>query len=360
MVLSLMRGNSFLLLPWIGLLIGCHSQDEIQTYSVPRTSPPRQSIDIASFERQLDHTLVAILPRGEKAWFFKLTGSAPAVGRHREVFVRFLESVKVGNTEGDTPAWDLPDDWEEKGASAMRTATLVVPDEAGPMEVAVSSLPLADDWENFVVRNVNRWLGQLSQSDLTAETVMQLVEKVETQSGDATLVILAGFAQQPRGRNPHAGIATSTDGREKKAPLQFDTPEGWLPGELREMRKAAFRIVEGDAQAEVTVLDFSDDPNTQMANVAANVRRWAGQLRLGDLDDVTLEELVESIAIDSIDASYVQMIGPEEADHPQAMLVAMLQREEKVWFFKLNGDASLVLGQQENFRGFLASVRFSD
>jgi hypothetical protein len=36
----------------------------------------------------------------------------------------------------------------------------------------------------------------------------------------------------------------------------------------------------------------------------------------------------------------------------------MVVRGEKVWFFKLNGDRSLVEKQQDAFQGFLRSVRF--
>ena len=125
------------------------------------------------------------------------------------------------------------------------------------------------------------------------------------------------------------------------------------------MRKAAFRVQEGEAKAEVTVLDFPAAPGTQMADVGANVRRWAGQVGLASLSDDSLEEMVSEVTIDGSQASLVKLIGPEESSPRKAMLAAMLPREKdgKVWFFKMVGDASLVEGQQQQFRAFLESVQ---
>jgi hypothetical protein len=124
------------------------------------------------------------------------------------------------------------------------------------------------------------------------------------------------------------------------------------------MRKAAFNVVDGDQQAEVTVIDLPEAGGAQISDVTANVQRWARQVGLTGLDDGALEKLVQETTIDGATGSYVALLGPEEAKRPVGMLAVMVVRDEKVWFFKLFGDRSLVEKQQDAFQTFLHSVRF--
>jgi len=172
------------------LVLGCKPQEEVRTYTIPRTSPPRKSVDAEVIAGLLDHTLAAIVPQGNKAWFFKLAGPAQAIDRHREAFLEFLSTVKLADKAAETPAWQIPEQWQEKPASEMRVATLVIPDEQGPLEVAVSSLPLSGKWEDFVVPNVNRWLRQLQEPPLDKESIFKLTKQVELQNAKATLIEL--------------------------------------------------------------------------------------------------------------------------------------------------------------------------
>ena len=52
--------------------------------------------------------LGAIVPHGERTWFFKLLGPAPAVGEQKETFDRFLASVQFPD-KGERPiTWTVP------------------------------------------------------------------------------------------------------------------------------------------------------------------------------------------------------------------------------------------------------------
>ncbi len=124
------------------------------------------------------------------------------------------------------------------------------------------------------------------------------------------------------------------------------------------MRKAAFNVVDGDQRAEVTVIDFSVAGGAQITDVAANVQRWARQVGLTGLDDAALAKLLQETTIDGATGSYVALLGPEDTERPVGMLAAMVVTDEKVWFFKLFGDRSLVEKQQDAFERFLNSVRF--
>jgi len=339
---------------------GCQRQEKITSYTIDRSTPRQPPVDAASIARQLDHTLAAILPQGDKAWFFKLVGSAAAVDRHREEFLKFLSSIKLAKTNAEKPTWKLPAGWTEQPGSQMRVATLVVPDKEKKLEIAVSSLPLTGSWQDLVVRNVNRWLGQLQQPALDAATIAKLTQPIATKSGPATLVELVGLMTKRAGGNPHAhmGRTPPSETAQPGKALTYQAPENWLPGRTSAMRKAAFRVVDGDAEAEVTVIDLPAGAGSQITDVAANVRRWAGQVGLAELSPDDLKQLVKPISVDGKDGSYVELIGPDQPEPARAMLAVMLQRQGKVWFFKMLGDRRLVESQRDNFQAFLASIHF--
>ncbi len=206
---------------------------------------------------------------------------------------------------------------------------------------------------------MNRWLGQLGQGPLAGATIKKIVEEVATAAGPATVIELVGMRKDSSRGNPHAGMTAtrlprtslppsqqSASQQSADAPLAFDTPAAWQPGQMSMMRKAAFNVVDGDQQAEVTVIDLPVAEGSQITDVAANVQRSA------------LAKLVQETTIDGATGSYVALLGPEDAERPVGMLAAMVVRDEKVWFFKLFGDRSLVKKQQDAFQSFLHSVRF--
>jgi hypothetical protein len=355
----------------LSFLTGCQPREEISTYSTERTSPPREPFNSAEVADQLDRTLAAMLPLGDTVYFFKIASKTPAVSRHREAFTNFLTGVGKGNSPDKPLKWQFPEGWTEKGPTEMRLATIVIPDEGGPLEIAVSSLPLSGTWEEFVALNVNRWLGQLSQGELRRQTILNLTKQVPTATGPATVIELAGVLKETMPMNPHGGMSAASPpsapattppsttpavSAPANAEFTFDTPEGWQPGRVSSMRKAAFMIVDGDSQAEFTAIDLPSRGGAQITDVMANVQRWAAQVGV-PIDD-KLADLVEKSEIDGNEASFVKLVGPEGANPRQAMLAAMVVRGEKVWFFKLVGAAALVERESENFSKFLVSVQF--
>ena len=102
---------SFVLM--ILLSLGCQDQPQVDSYTAERTSPPRPPLDARAVLEKHDHILVAIVPQGDKAWFFKLVGKAPAIGRQRETFDDFLATVQLADTLAETPSWELPEGWKE-------------------------------------------------------------------------------------------------------------------------------------------------------------------------------------------------------------------------------------------------------
>ncbi len=364
------------------LSVGCQPDLQVETYTVERTAPARPPLDATEVLEQLDHILVAIVPQDDKAWFFKLVGKAPAIGRQRGAFREFMATVKLADVSAKTPSWELLAGWKVKEeVVAMRAATLVVPDSGGDLELAVSSLPLTVDWEEFLVPNVNRWLRQLQRAKLPKATVLGLKKEVPTQDATATLFELSGvMSKRPMGGkmggNPHEGLGIAPPSTRPATPptqpstqpsttppasskeLTYKTPEGWLPGKMSMMRKAAFLLPGGGPADGVTVTSFPAAPGTQMADVALNIQRWAGQVGMDLPKGESLDELTEPITVSGIEGTYAELTSPSEAATQQAIYVAMVEREGQVWFFKMHGKPELVSGQRDAFREFLGSVAF--
>lgn len=366
------------------LSLGCQPEQQIESYTVDRNAPARPPLDAAAVLEQLDHILVAIVPQDDKAWFFKLVGKASAIERQRQAFDDFLATVKLADAAADTPSWELPEGWQAKEeVVAMRAATVIVPDSEGELELAVSSLPLGESWEDFLVPNVNRWLGQLQRVSLSKAIVLGLQQDRPTSDAKATVFELSGvMAKRPMGgkmgshsfagKGPHKGLGIAPPSTRPATPaaqpsttpaatpkeLTYKTPEGWLPGKMSMMRKAAFLLPGGGPADGVTVTSFPAAPGTQMADVALNVQRWAGQVGMAPPEGETLDKLTAPVTVAGIESTYVELTSPADAATQQAIYVAMVEREGQVWFFKMHGKPELVSSQRDAFREFLGSVAF--
>ncbi|MBL7041902.1 MAG: hypothetical protein ISR77_24935 [Pirellulaceae bacterium] len=137
--------------------------------------------------------------------------------------------------------------------------------------------------------------------------------------------------------------------------LSYDTPEGWKPGEVRGMRKAAFRVEDGDRKVEITVIDM---PAAVGRMLLDNVNEWRRQLQLEAIARAELQETVRPIEVAGEQGHYVELVGPEDAESRRAILAVVAIHGAKSWFFKLLGDAELALQEKERFEAFVKSVKF--
>lgn len=406
-------------LHWFALLlaaaVGCSEKAKITTYEQPATEPLRSVVDVAEVKAGTDHMLAAIVAEpaadpqagGGQAWFFKLVARGEGLDPLRKSFDEFLASVKLSG-DGKPPTWTLPAGWVEKSASAMRAATIEVPYEGKTLELAVSSLPLGGEWSEYVARNVARWVDQLQQAPLTDAEIGKLVKEKPTADGKATFIELVGVmkpmsgampggGQMPAGHPPigDAGTAAAdvaaeapagttpttpsappvaggtppmamppmgggggTPATEMPRPAEFtyEAPEGWQPGVMSMMRKAAFNVVDGDQKAEITVMPF---PATgMMGDPVAQAQRWAGQVGLTmSVDEV--KAAAKPATISGLEGESFELLGPEDAAKPMGILAAMAKQGDQVWFFKMTGDRQLVEAQRESFNKFIESIKFA-
>jgi hypothetical protein len=368
-------------------LVGCREAETISTYETERTEPRPQAMDVEQVRKGLDHMLVAIVPHGDAAWFFKLVAKADAIEELRKPFEELIVSVQLGEP-GATPTWKLPEGWTETAGGEMRAATIVVPHGNEKLELTVSTLPLSGEWDDYLTRNVNRWMGQLQQGELDAKTVKGLTRSLPHKGGEATVVELRGYMQQTPGTlppgHPPAGssvpAATAGSSREsdstprpaapfapmggaveraeefaKPREFTYEPPAGWQPGQVNMMRKAAFVVAEDAKQAGVTVTQFP--ASGAMSDPSAQAQRWAGEAGL-QLSEAELKGAAKPVTIGGIEGQEFELLGPPEGESPRGVRAAMVRRGEVMWFFKMSGDRSLVENQGEAFGKFLQSVKF--
>jgi hypothetical protein len=360
-------------------LAGCGKEESISTYETPRTEPLPRPLNVDAVRASLDHMLVAIVPQGDQAWFFKITVPGRDAAAVRPAFNEFVATIDA-SAGGDSPAWKLPDGWtEETGGSEMRFATIKLPPDQGGAEIAVSSLPRGEQaWTAFLRDNVARWMRQLQQAPLRPDVIDKITRTVPVAGGEATVLEMVGTLPEestamPAGHPPIAGgpaakpvaPAASAPAPIEPAPapssqagFEYVAPEGWSPGRLNSMRRAAFNVADGDRTAEITVMPFP--ASGPMADPAAQARRWAGEVGLADKSDEELKQTETAVTIDGVEGQQFNLLGPDNADGPRGTLAAMVRRGDQMWFFKMTGDRTLVESQREAFAAFLKSVDFPD
>lgn len=354
-----MNGHEFLKLMLLLVLLGAAGlavflhQDEagIRRYTVQRPEPP-------------DRTLGAIIPRGEQAWFFKLSGPNGAVAQQAEAFRTFVSSVRFGQEADAPPSWKLPAGWKQLPGSQMRFATLEIDNGDQPLECSVSMLPMtSSDLSSYVMANINRWRDQLRLPKLAMDQLDRATTKIslEDSSLTATLVDFAGtlssgrtgaapFAGGPMGGGAPRTESGLPDATEK---LTYDIPQGWVPGELEVSRSgvtvrraAVFEVRDGRQRAEITVTKLP------ASAILTNVNRWRGQIGLEGISAEKYEQDKKQIEFAGGPADYVQFLGTQDA-----ILGVIAHRGAVAWFVKLQGPPELAGRERENFEQFVRSIR---
>jgi hypothetical protein len=177
------------LLAWLPYLQTAE-ETEIVAYSAPKEAArPFPSLrETAGAPARL---WGAIIPRGANVWFFKVLGPPDAVVQHEPALVDFLKSVRF---EGDQPTWTPPSGWQQQPSDGFRLATLMIPTDDQPLELAVSKLGRGEGpWEEQLLANVNRWRGQVSLPDVKPEELADATQQIPVDGSLAVVVSIAGI-----------------------------------------------------------------------------------------------------------------------------------------------------------------------
>ena len=214
------------------------------------------------------------------------------------------------------------------------------PPKPKPLEISVTPLPWGGTRDDLL-RNVNRWRGQLQLPPTTARQLGEDTEEVKTGDQTITLVDLRGHFGGSGMSPPFAGAAAAT-GRDSGAasnlpaghpPLDanpnrlppghpdigatppaeaneatppmaevpsptFTAPADWRALPAGGLRKAAFVIGDEKHGALFTLINFPAREGPMIADPLQNVNRWRGEVGLPAVTQDELSNATESIEID--------------------------------------------------------------
>jgi len=104
--------------------------------------------------------------------------------------------------------------------------------------------------------------------------------------------------------------AQASQGREPAYLPKWTLPAGWSSSGTSGMRFDTIRIGGGESAIDLTITPLGP----AAGDVAANVKRWAGQVGVTDFTRARLVEFTEAIQIDGRDATFVNIPGPGRGD----------------------------------------------
>lgn len=163
----------------------------------------------------------------------------------------------------------------------------------------------------------------------------------------------------PKPAAPPAPVAATAS--PEAARLRYEVPDGWSDRGSSGMRLATLTIGDPAAGREVTVIPAS-------GTLEGNVDRWQGQL--GDADPAVRAKAVETalgaaekVTVDGVEGTIVLLVDTAAAAGPdaagEAILGAMIPIDDAgALFVKFKGDAAVARRERENFRRFVASIRW--
>jgi hypothetical protein len=192
---------------------GCTQSDQIERYYVNK--PPAGEADAENPHSEIQalagpdvgpmarsgetvvkgplRLLGAIVPRGRKYWFFKVTGPADAVAPHAERFTSFVRSIRFDGGEDAEPTWTLPEGWQQDPGRGMRLASIRLDPDDPTLEMSV--IPLAfqgSDSDIYVLSNINRWRRQVGLGEIDSSRLAEGTTNIPLDGATAIMIDVTG------------------------------------------------------------------------------------------------------------------------------------------------------------------------
>ena len=133
--------------------------------------------------------------------------------------------------------------------------------------------------------------------------------------------------------------------------ISYEVPTGWVALAPSGIRKVNLKVDSNGESAEVTVLTFPGD----VGGTLANINRWREQVGLKPAVPESIDGFSEPLTIANHPALYVRLKGAEKS-----ILGAILPFHGNTWFFKMLGDTSVVLANDNAMKEFLGSIAFPE
>lgn len=337
-----------------------------------RTSVKAPKSDSTSGTRRI---LGAIIPADQGCYFLKATDSPDRLEPLMADLQAIVENFAIDPQTG-RPSNPLPEGWIINPRNDIAIAELISPEATGKIKFTVTALamPPSQDWQGYLLSNVNRWRGQLKLQELTAETLLgslvevprtgasipsYLFDAVGTGTGAMSSSSPPSNPATPTG-NPATSAASppldATNPSANRPKLDYKLPEGWSVGQGSQFRLATLNIDSKQGRGEVTVSMATDNPQ-------ANAMMWFQQLTR-EPDAKKLEPMVNSalevaqkFAVGQKQATLYEIRSSEQATAPMLLVVSLpTDNPELHLFIKLIGDNQLAADQKSNLIEFVQSI----
>lgn len=362
--------------PLLFLVSGCDQGPEpIEVSKIPKQPPE----SLLPGDQRL---VAAMVPRGQKVWFFKIMGPEDAVSTVADQVKDFVSDVKF-NDEGEPILDELPEGWKRTAASMMRFATININTEDKQLDFSISTLAAPEEgWDPYVKLNVDRWRKQVGLGngeapwagavEMTVAAAAPAAEDQKSVWADFTGMppegsgqsMMPPFMQGMMGAGGGGSVAPPGAGQGSSPPpsspaeqpnpnLGFDQPESWRPGKMNTMREAAFNLGPSDREAELTVMTLG-------GGLEANVSRWVRQVMGQAPSDEELKAIMEgkqTLTVSGREAFRFIISGPDSATQAiDGTIIPLADGQSK--FIKVTGPPDTVKEEQENTAAFLKSLKF--
>jgi len=171
-------------------------------------------------------TIAAMLHRGSKSWFFKLTGDEAAANARRAEFLEFVKSVRfedpkpqgtasASGESGSSFKWTVPEKWTVAPIGPMQVAKFTVPpQDAAKADVTVSVFPSES---GGTLANVNRWRQQIGLGEIEEKALDTVTKPLDATPGS----LLVDLKNPPRAM---LGAIVPRDGQWFFYKMTGDTP----------------------------------------------------------------------------------------------------------------------------------------
>lgn len=382
------------------LAIGCERPVEVRVYEAPKIDTVFVSGPQATLENPLQagpirrtpsapasgprRILGAVIPMEAGCYFLKATDSPERLQPLLSDFYSLVTEFAIDPATGK-PKMALPDGWVMNPRNDIAMAEFVSPSASGSIKftVTVLAMPPADQWQGYLLSNINRWRGQLKLPDITESTLNE--ELISVNRPDSLLpgYIFDAIGSGSGGMNSPASTTPSSvpppppsssppsesgnspspptpsveTSEAKKPDLKYELPEGWKSAPGTPFRLATFAIASPEGDSEVTV-------SMALENPMGNTMMWYQQISR-ESDQEKIKAMAESTIAkaDKITAKLGEGVlytirESEQVDAPM-LLVASLpsEREDLHIFVKLRGPAKLVEAQRGNLMQFVQSLQ---
>lgn len=317
--------------------------------------------------------LGAIIPTEQGCYFLKATDSPERLEALVQDVRTFVESFAI-DTQTGLPSNKLPDGWQLNPRNDIALAELISPEATGRIKFTVTALAMpSENWDAYLLSNINRWRGQLKLEELTSESLKETLLEIPRPATalssylfDATGTGTGGMSPASTPTPPTSPQSSRQNPPEPSNPdpsasgrpeLEYRLPEGWSVGQGSQFRLATLNIESSQGRGEVSVSMATDNPQ-------ANTMMWIQQIAK-QADPSTLEPMAEKTVreaqrfeVAGKQATLYQVRSSEEPSSASLIVVSLpTEKPEMNLFVKLIGENQFTASQKDNLIQFVQSLK---